>query len=143
MPAMAYGYVYVAQVALGANPAQLIKAMKEAEEYHGPSIIIAYAPCINHGIVKGMSSAMEESKRAVEAGYWFLYRYNPLLKEEGKNPFILDSKEPKNDYREFLMGEVRYASLLRTFPESGEQLLQRAEKGAKEKYQSYKELAEE
>ena len=143
MLAMAYGYVYVAQVALGANPAQLIKAMKEAENYHGPSIIIAYAPCINHGIVKGMSTAMEESKRAVEAGYWFLYRYNPLLKEEGKNPFILDSKEPKENYRDFLMGEVRYASLLRTFPESGEELLQRAEKGAKEKYQSYKELAEE
>ncbi|MGN0312933.1 MAG: pyruvate:ferredoxin (flavodoxin) oxidoreductase, partial [Lachnospiraceae bacterium] len=143
MLAMAYGYVYVAQVALGANPAQLIKAMKEAENYHGPSIIIAYAPCINHGIVKGMSTAMEESKRAVEAGYWFLYRYNPLLKEEGKNPFVLDSKEPKEDYRDFLMGEVRYASLLRTFPESGEELLQRAEKGAKEKYQSYKELAEE
>ncbi|SFQ31716.1 pyruvate-ferredoxin/flavodoxin oxidoreductase [Lachnospiraceae bacterium XBB1006] len=143
MLAMAYGYVYVAQVALGANPAQLIKAMKEAEAYHGPSIIIAYAPCINHGIVKGMSTAMEESKKAVEAGYWFLYRYNPLLKEEGKNPFILDSKEPKNDYREFLMGEVRYASLLRTFPESGEKLLQQAEAGAKEKYQSYKEMAEE
>jgi pyruvate-ferredoxin/flavodoxin oxidoreductase len=143
MLAMAYGYVYVAQVALGANPAQLIKAMKEAEEYHGPSIIIAYAPCINHGIVKGMSTAMEESKKAVEAGYWFLYRYNPLLKEEGKNPFILDSKEPKADYREFLMGEVRYASLLRTFPESGEKLLQQAEAGAKEKYQSYKEMAEE
>jgi pyruvate-ferredoxin/flavodoxin oxidoreductase len=142
MLAMAYGYVYVAQVALGANPAQLIKAMKEAEAYHGPSIIIAYAPCINHGIVKGMSTAMEESKKAVEAGYWFLYRYNPLLKEEGKNPFILDSKEPKNDYREFLMGEVRYASLLRTFPESGEKLLQQAEAGAKEKYQSYKEMAE-
>ena len=101
MLAMAYGYVYVAQVALGANPAQLIKAMKEAESYNGPSIIIAYAPCINHGIVKGMSSAMEESKKAVEAGYWFLYRYNPLLKEQGKNPFILDSKEPKEDYRQF------------------------------------------
>ncbi len=143
MLAMAYGYVYVAQVALGANPAQLIKAMKEAESYHGPSIIIAYAPCINHGIVKGMSSAMEESKKAVEAGYWFLYRYNPLLKEQGKNPFILDSKEPKEDYRQFLMGEVRYASLLRTFPESGEELLQRAEAFSKEKYETYKVMAEE
>ncbi len=143
MLAMAYGYVYVAQVALGANPAQLIKAMKEAEAYKGPSILIAYAPCINHGIVKGMSSAMEETKKAVEAGYWFLYRYNPDLKEEGKNPFILDSKKPEMDYREFLMGEVRYASLLRTFPESGEILLQEAEKGAKEKYESYRAMNEQ
>ena len=141
--AMAYGYVYVAQVAMGADQAQLIKAMKEAEAYKGPSLIIAYAPCINHGIVKGMGCAQEEAKRAVEAGYWFLYRYNPELKAEGKNPFILDSKEPQKDFREFLMGEVRYASLLRAFPESGEQLLQKAEAGSKEKYLSYKLMAEE
>ena len=139
--AMSYGYVYVAQVALGANPAQLIKAMKEAESYPGPSVLIAYAPCINHGIVKGMSSAMEETKKAVEAGYWFLYRYDPRLKEAGKNPFQLDSKAPSMDYREFLMGEVRYASLLRTFPEEGEVLLKKAEEGAKEKYASYESMA--
>ena len=141
--AMSYGYVYVAQVAMGADQAQLIKAMKEAEAYKGPSIIIAYAPCINHGIVKGMGCAQEEAKRAVEAGYWFLYRYNPELKEQGKNPFTLDSKEPSKDFREFLMGEVRYASLLRAFPESGEKLLQQAETGSKEKYLSYKTMAED
>ncbi len=141
--AMSYGYVYVAQVALGANPAQLIKAMKDAESYPGPSVLIAYAPCINHGIVKGMSSAMEESKKAVEAGYWYLYRYDPRLKDAGKNPFQLDSKAPSMDYREFLMGEVRYASLLRTFPEEGEELLKKAEVGAKEKYASYKAMADE
>lgn len=140
--AMSYGYVYVAQVALGANQSQLIKAMKEAESYKGPSIIIAYAPCINHGIVKGMGCAQEEAKRAVDAGYWFLYRYNPELKEAGQNPFILDSKEPKDNFRDFLMGEVRYSSLLRGFPESGEELLQHAEKNAKEKYETYKGLAE-
>lgn len=140
--AMSYGYVYVAQVALGANQAQLIKAMQEAEEYPGPSIIIAYAPCINHGIVTGMGCAQEEAKKAVEAGYWFLYRYNPLLKAKGMNPFVLDSKEPKADFREFLMGEVRYSSLLRGFPESGEVLLQTAQENAKEKYEMYKELAE-
>ncbi|MEG2058446.1 MAG: pyruvate:ferredoxin (flavodoxin) oxidoreductase [Lachnospiraceae bacterium] len=141
--AMAYGYVYVAQVAMGANQAQLIKAMQEAESYPGPSLIIAYAPCINHGIVKGMGCAQEEAKRAVEAGYWFLYRYNPILKEEGKNPFILDSKEPTKDFREFLMGEVRYSSLLRGFPESGEVLLNKAETDAKEKFKSYSELSKE
>ena len=140
--AMSYGYVYVAQVALGANQAQLIKAMQEAESYPGPSIIIAYAPCINHGIVAGMGCAQEEAKKAVEAGYWFLYRYNPLLKEEGMNPFILDSKEPKANFREFLMGEVRYSSLLRGFPESGEVLLQTAQENAIEKYEMYKELAD-
>ena len=115
--------------------------MKEAESYPGPSVLIAYAPCINHGIVKGMSSAMEETKKAVEAGYWFLYRYDPRLKEAGKNPFQLDSKAPSMDYREFLMGEVRYASLLRTFPEEGEVLLKKAEEGAKEKYASYESMA--
>lgn len=140
--AMSYGYVYVAQVALGANQAQLIKAMKEAESYKGPSLIIAYAPCINHGIVKGMGCAQEEAKRAVDAGYWFLYRYHPQLKAEGKNPFTLDSKEPKNNFRDFLMGEVRYSSLLRSFPESGEELLKHAEQNAKEKYETYKGLSQ-
>ena len=143
MLAMSYGYIYVAQVSLGANPAQLIKAMKEAEAYKGPSLIIAYAPCINHGISKGMANASLESKLAVDAGYWFLYRYNPDLKKQGKNPFILDSKEPTLDYNEFIMGEVRYSSLVRTFPETAEVLLKEAAEQAKEKYQTYKKLAEQ
>ena len=143
MLAMSYGYIYVAQVALGANPAQLIKALKEAEAYNGPSLIIAYAPCINHGISKGMANAQLEAKLAVEAGYWHLYRYNPDLKKEGKNPFILDSKEPTMDFNEFLMGEVRYASLVRTFPETAEVLLKEAAENAKAKYESYKKLAEQ
>ena len=141
--AMSYGYIYVAQVALGANPAQLIKALKEAEAYKGPSLIIAYAPCINHGISKGMANAQLEAKLAVDAGYWFLYRYNPDLKKEGKNPFILDSKEPSMDYNDFIMGEVRYASLVRTFPETAKVLLAEAADKAKEKYEAYKKLAEQ
>ncbi len=143
MLAMSYGYIYVAQVALGANPAQLIKALKEAEAYKGPSLIIAYAPCINHGISKGMANAQLEAKLAVDAGYWFLYRYNPDLKKEGKNPFILDSKEPSMDYNDFIMGEVRYASLVRTFPETAKVLLAEAADKAKEKYEAYKKLAEQ
>ena len=142
MLAMSYGYIYVAQVALGANPAQLIKALKEAEAYNGPSLIIAYAPCINHGISKGMANAQLEAKLAVDAGYWHLYRYNPDLKKEGKNPFILDSKEPTMDYNEFIMGEVRYSSLVRTFPETAEVLLKEAADYAKEKYESYRSMAE-
>ncbi len=142
MLAMSYGYIYVAQVALGANPAQLIKALKEAEAYNGPSLIIAYAPCINHGISKGMANAQLEAKLAVDAGYWHLYRYNPDLKKEGKNPFILDSKEPSMDYNEFIMGEVRYSSLVRTFPETAEVLLKEAADYAKEKYESYRSMAE-
>ena len=113
--AMSYGYVYVAQVAMGANQNQLIKALIEAESYPGPSLIIAYAPCIAHGIRGGMGRSQERQKEAVEAGYWHLYRYNPQLKEEGKNPFILDSKEPTADFKEFLMGEVRYSSLVNAF----------------------------
>ena len=142
MLAMSYGYIYVAQVALGADPNQLIKALKEAEAYKGPSLIIAYAPCINHGISKGMANAQLEAKLAVQAGYWHLYRFNPDLKKEGKNPFILDSKEPTLDFNEFLMGEVRYASLVRTFPETAEVLLKEAAENAKDKYESYKKLAE-
>ena len=142
MLAMSYGYIYVAQVALGADPNQLIKALKEAEAYKGPSLIIAYAPCINHGISKGMANAQLEAKLAVQAGYWHLYRFNPDLKKEGKNPFILDSKEPTLDFNEFLMGEVRYASLVRTFPETAEVLLKEAAENAKDKYASYKKLAE-
>jgi pyruvate-ferredoxin/flavodoxin oxidoreductase len=141
MIAMSYGYVYVAQVAMGANQSQLIKAMLEAEKYKGPSLIIAYAPCINHGLKLGMGSSQLEEKNAVEAGYWHLYRYNPMLKEEGKNPFILDSKDPQASYRDFIMGEVRYSSLTRTFPEKAEQLFEEAEKNAKERYENYKRLA--
>lgn len=141
--AMSYGYVYVAQVAMGANPAQLVKVLREAELYDGPSLIIAYAPCINHGLMNGMGCAHEEMKRAVKSGYWNLYHYNPGRKTEGKNPFVLDSKEPDMDLREFLMGEVRFAALTRTFPEEAERLLVQAEIDAKEKYQQYKELSGE
>lgn len=142
MLAMTYEYIYVAQVGMGANQAQLIKALKEAESYKGPSLVIAYAPCISHGLTKGMGSTQLETKNAVEAGYWHLYRYNPMLKEQGQNPFILDSKEPTADFREFLMGEVRYSSLLRSFPEEAELLFAEAEKAAAKKYQTYKKLAE-
>jgi len=137
--AMTYGYVYVASVAMGANKNQLLKAVREAESYQGPSLIIAYSPCINHGINMGLSQ--EEEKKAVESGYWILYRYDPRLKDEGKNPLILDSKEPKEDFKEFLMGEVRYSSLARTFPENAETLFQKAEEDMKERYEQYKHMA--
>ena len=139
MMAMTYGYVYVASVAMGANKNQLMKALVEAESYLGPSLIVAYAPCINHGINMGRSQ--EEEKKAVETGYWPLYRYNPQLKEEGKNPFILDSKEPKGDFKEFLLGEVRYSSLTRTFPDNAEKLFERAEDDMRERYEVYKRMA--
>ncbi|MCI1269078.1 MAG: pyruvate:ferredoxin (flavodoxin) oxidoreductase [Ruminococcus sp.] len=133
--AMSYGYVYVAHVAMGANQAQCIKAFAEAEAYDGPSIIIAYAPCINHGIKTGMATAQTEEKKAVDAGYWHLYRFNPTLKEEGKNPFSLDSKVPNTDeYKNFLMGEVRYNSLARQNPERAEKLFDTAVENAKDRY---------
>ncbi|UCB50231.1 MAG: pyruvate:ferredoxin (flavodoxin) oxidoreductase, partial [Deltaproteobacteria bacterium] len=138
--AMTYGYVYVASVAMGANKNQFMKAIVEAESYLGPSLIIAYAPCINHGMNMGRSQ--HEEKRAVESGYWSLYRYDPRRKQEGENPFILDSKEPKEDFREFLMGEVRYASLTRTFPDSAEALFKKAEEDMKERYETYRRMAE-
>ena len=139
MMAMSYGYVYVAQVAMGANPAQLLKAISEAEAYKGPSLIIAYAPCINHGINMGKSQA--EEKRAVEAGYWQLYRFNPDLAEQGQNPFTLDSKEPTADYEEFIKSETRYTSLAKQFPEIAESLFQKAQADAKARLESYKRLA--
>jgi pyruvate-ferredoxin/flavodoxin oxidoreductase len=142
MIAMSYGYVYVAQVAMGADQAQFIKAVKEAEEYNGPSIIIAYAPCINHGIRSGMGNSQLEEKRAVEAGYWQLYRFNPALAAEGKNPFTLDSKEPTGDFQEFLAGETRYSSLKITFPEKADVMFAKTEKDAKERLAGYKKLAE-
>ncbi|MBQ8075741.1 MAG: pyruvate:ferredoxin (flavodoxin) oxidoreductase [Oscillospiraceae bacterium] len=139
--AMTYGNVYVAQVAMGANPNQLITALKEAEKHNGPSLIIAYAPCINHGLVNGMGKAQNEEKLAVECGYWPLWRYIPENKEEGKNPFVLDSKDPNGKLREFMMGEVRFSSLTRTFPERAEVLFAEAETFTANRYQQYKELA--
>lgn len=139
--AMSYGYVYVAQIAMGADKNQTLKAIKEAEAYKGPSLIIAYAPCINHGLRVGMGCTQLETKRAVEAGYWGMYRFNPELKEAGKNPFILDSKEPTASFREYLMGEVRYSSLLKAFPEVAEELFAKTEKDAMERLAGYKKLA--
>ncbi len=140
--AMTYGNVYVASVAMGADKNQYMKALKEAESYPGPSLIIAYSPCINHGLKRGMGHSQEEEKRAVEAGYWFLYRYDPRLKDQGKNPFQLDSKEPKGDIQEFLMGEVRYHTLTLSFPKEAETLHKRLAEGQKAKYNQYKKLAE-
>jgi pyruvate-ferredoxin/flavodoxin oxidoreductase len=140
--AMTYGYVYVAQVAMGANQSQFLKAVREAEAFPGPSVIIAYSPCINHGLRAGMGKTQEESKRAVESGYWHLYRYNPALEAEGKNPFQLDSKEPDWDkFGQFLKGEVRYTSLHQAFPAEAEILTKEALKNAKWRYESYKRLA--
>ncbi|HHV93719.1 MAG TPA: pyruvate:ferredoxin (flavodoxin) oxidoreductase [Firmicutes bacterium] len=138
--AMTYGYVYVATVGMGANMNQLMKALIEAERYKGPSLIIAYSPCINHGI--NMTYSQEQIKQAVECGYWPLYRYNPDLAKEGKNPFILDSKEPNGKFREFLMTQVRYASLQRQFPELADELYAQAEAEAMSRYALYKKLAE-
>ncbi|MBR2477194.1 MAG: pyruvate:ferredoxin (flavodoxin) oxidoreductase [Clostridia bacterium] len=138
-----YGYVYVAQIALGADMAQALKAIKEAEAYPGPSLIIAYAPCINHGIKAkgGMGNSIAEEKKAVETGYWHLWRYNPLLKEEGKNPFILDSKEPTGNVKDFLEGENRYLMLKKAFPAEAEMLFDKAEKDLAERYETYKRQA--
>ena len=141
--AMTYGNVYVAQVAMGANEQHLITALKEAEAHHGPSIIIAYAPCINHGISKGMSQAQLEEKEASECGYWPLWRYVPELKAEGKNPFILTSKEPNGKLLDFMMGETRFASLTRTFPETAKVLFAEAEEFCAQRYAKYKHLAEQ
>ena len=141
MIATAYGYVYVAQVGIGADKGQFVKALKEAEAYDGPALIIAYAPCINHGLKDGMGKTQQNIKEAVECGYWHLYRYNPLLKTQGKNPFVLDSKEPTASFREFLDKQVRYTSLKTEFPAIAEELYVRAEEAAKEKYKKYKKLA--
>ena len=143
MMAMSYGYVYVAQVAMGADQNQFVKAVKEAEAYDGPSLIIAYAPCINHGIRTGMGTTQLQEKKAVEAGYWHLYRYNPMLAEEGKNPFVLDSKEPTGSFKDFLASETRYTSLKVTFPELADDLFEKTEKDAKLRYQTYKKLSEQ
>ncbi|MBR5075501.1 MAG: pyruvate:ferredoxin (flavodoxin) oxidoreductase, partial [Bacteroidales bacterium] len=142
MMAISYGYVYVAQVAMGASPVQYMNAIKEAEAYDGPSLIIAYAPCINHGLKAGMGLSQKEEKLAVECGYWHLYRYNPALEEQGKNPFTLDSKEPDwSKFQDFLKGEVRFASLYKLFPESAGELLAKTEEFAKVRLGTYKRLA--
>ena len=139
MMAMSYGYVYVAQVGMGADYEQVVKALKEAEAYPGPSLVIAYAPCINHGI--DMSNPQAIIKEAVDCGYWQLYRYNPSLAEEGKNPFTLDSKKPTGDYQEFLRKETRYTSLLKTMPEVAEKLFAKTEEDSKERLAKYENLA--
>ncbi len=138
--AMTYGYVYVASVAMGSNKNQLIKALKEAESYHGPSLIIAYSPCINHGIKLGMGKTQYEEKIAVESGYWPLYRYDPRLSKEDKNPFQLDSKEPNGKIRDFIMGEIRYNSLTRTFPEEAKKLHKKLEENVNDRYKKYKSM---
>ena len=140
MMAMSYGYVYVAQIAIGADKNQALKAIAEAEAYNGPSLIIAYAPCISHGIKAGMANSQEEAKKAVDCGYWALYRYNPELKGT-KNPFSLDSKEPKANFQEFLQGEVRFNSLAKAFPETAEALFAKTEQDAMERLAGYKKLA--
>ena len=142
MMLMSYGYVYVAQVAMGADPNQTLKAIREAEAYPGPSVVIAYAPCTAHGIPKGMSNCQNEMKRAVDAGYWHLYRYNPALKAEGKNPFVLDSKAPTEGYLDFIRSERRFASLEAKFPEEAKKIFAQAEQDAKERYASYTALNE-
>ena len=144
MMAMSYGYVYVAQVAMGASPVQYMNAIKEAEAYDGPSLIIAYAPCINHGLKAGMGLSQKEEKLAVECGYWHLYRYNPMLEEQGKKAFSLDSKEPDwSKFQGFLQGEVRFSSLSKLYPERAAELLEKTEEYAKIRYNNYKKLSME
>ncbi|MDT8719263.1 pyruvate:ferredoxin (flavodoxin) oxidoreductase [Clostridium sp. 19966] len=140
--AMTYGNVYVAQIAMGANMNQTIRAISEAEAYNGPSLIIAYAPCISHGIKTGMGTSINEEKKAVESGYWHLYRYNPLLKNQGKNPFVLDSKEPNSSYIDFIKGEIRYASLMNVFPDSVDEAFKLSEDLAQDRYMLYRKLSE-
>ena len=140
MIATTYGYVYVAQIAMGADQAQCLKAIREAEAYPGPSLVIAYAPCINHGLKAkgGMGKSQAEEAKAVECGYWHLWRYNPALAEEGKNPFSLDSKAPDwSKFRDFLLGEVRYLSVQKAYPNEADELFAEAERMAKKRYQSY------
>ena len=140
--AMSYGYVYVAQIAMGADMNQTLKALAEAEAYPGPSIVIGYAPCEMHSIKGGMANCQAEMKKAVEAGYWQMFRYNPALKAEGKNPFTLDSKEPSTSYQDFLAGEARYTRLAQAFPERAKELFAKAEETAKAKYERLKKLVD-
>ena len=139
--ATTYGYVYVAQIAMGANQAQTLKVIREAEAYDGPSLVIAYAPCISHGLKGGMGNAQSEEKRAVECGYWHLWHYDPTLAEEGKNPFSFDSKEPDwSKFKDFLKSEVRYSSLYKQFPDEAEELAEASLEAAKYRYNSYQRL---
>jgi len=143
MIATTYGYVYVAQVAMGANQGHYLKALKEAESYHGPSLIIAYSPCISHGLKKGMGTAQMEEKAAVDCGYWHLWRYDPRLEAEGSNPFQLDSKEPDwSKFKDFLLGEVRYTQLIKSFPKQADELFEAAKESAQWRYRSYKRMTE-
>ena len=139
--AISYGYVYVAQVAMGADPAQTLKAIREAEAYPGPSLVICYCPCIEHGMKCGMGLSQREEKKAVEAGYWHLYRYDPQKKQRGENPFTLDSRKPTGSFRDFLLGQNRYASLKLSFPEKAEELYAKAEQDAQERLATYERLA--
>ena len=141
--AMTYGNVYVAQVALGADKNQLIKAIIEAENYDGPSLIICYSPCISHGLKEGMGRSVANEDQAVKCGYWHLYRFNPTLKQEGKNPFILDSKEPTESFRDFLMKQVRYSAVAKQFPEIADDLFNITEENARERYEIYKMLSQQ
>ena len=140
--AMSYGYVYVAQISLSADFNQAIKAIREAEAYPGPSIIIAYSQCISHGILTGMGTAQKQAKRAIEAGYWNLFRYNPILKEQGKNPFVLDSKEPTQDFKEYIKSEIRFSALSKVVPEQMEEIFDSATKYAEERNKQYKNLSD-
>ena len=139
---MSYGYIYVASISMGANKNQTMKALLEAEKYPGPSLIICYAPCINQGIRKGMGKSQEEGKLAVESGYWPLYRFNPDLINEGKNPFTLDSKEPDGSLQEFLSGEVRFAALEKSFPDESQRLRKKIEKEVQDRYAMLKMMAD-
>ncbi len=140
--AMSYGYIYVAQIAMGADMNQTIKAIAEAEAYPGPSLIIGYAPCEMHSIKGGMTNCQKEMKRAVDCGYWNMFRFNPALKAEGKNPFTLDSKAPTTDYKEFILGEARYSSLTRAFPERAEALFEQAAQNSRARYEHLVRLGE-
>ena len=138
---MSYGYIYIASISMGANKNQALKAIREAEAFDGPSIVMAYAPCINHGI--NMANMQKEEKKAVETGYWILYRYNPELKKEGKNPLVLDSKEPTKPVRDFLTGEKRYTILEGTFPEKVDKFRTDFDEYVKDRYIDYKKMASE
>ena len=139
---MQYGYVYVAQVAMGSNPNQTLKAITEAESYHGPSLVIGYSPCEMHSIKGGMKNCQAEMKRAVDCGYWNLFRFNPAAKAEGKNPFTLDSKAPAGGYQEFLMNEARYSRLTREFPDRAKELFAENEEAAKARWEHLTRLVE-
>ncbi len=142
--ASTYGYVYVAQIAMGADNAQTLKAIREAEAYDGPSLIIAYSPCINHGLKAGMGHSQQEEAKAVECGYWHLWRYNPAVEAEGKNPFTLDSKEPDwTKFADFLKGEVRYASVMKQYPAEAAELFAAAQDNAQWRYNNYRRLAQQ